>query len=154
MHRSTSLSLRKKVRRCHRRVFVSSDDHRSSFKDARIAVRTGKFFVTINMAAHQHALALRKLFLSILLLISAENAQQDRRRRRKYQSPINANRHKSHYFNLIQELWLASASDRTYLRMTMGQFETLLNRIGPSISKGKNHRHPISPGERLALTLR
>ena len=83
------------------------------------------------MAGHQQALVIHRRFLAILqTIVKGEERNNEpegnKIKMRKYQVVVNANRHESHYFYLIPELWLASAADVSNLRMTMGQFESLL----------------------------
>ena len=56
----------------------------------------------------------------------------------------------------MQELRLSDASSyRNFLRMDAATFDELLQMVGPLITyQDTNMRQSISPGERLALTLR
>ena len=60
------------------------------------------------------------------------------------------------YHQLVQELRLSDeASYRHFVRMDAATFNQLLTRVGPLITfQDTNMREAISPGERLALTLR
>lgn len=60
------------------------------------------------------------------------------------------------YHNLIAEMRLTNESQYfNYLRMTPEMFDILLSYVGPVIKKNLNYRDDvISPGQRLALTLR
>lgn len=60
------------------------------------------------------------------------------------------------YTQLLQELRLSdTTSYRNFLRMDAGTFDQLLEMVGPLITyQDTNMRKAISPGERLALTLR
>lgn len=60
------------------------------------------------------------------------------------------------YHQLLQELRLSDTSSYcNFLRMDVSTFEELLRVTGPSITyRDTNMRQAISPGERLALTLR
>lgn len=59
------------------------------------------------------------------------------------------------FHNLLKEMRLTDKNKYfNYLRMTPTQFDLLLHKIGPSISKNDFRRETISPAERLSLTLR
>ena len=46
-------------------------------------------------------------------------------------------------------------TDFSNYRMTVAQFDELLYKVGPSIAKKEtNFRRPLSPEERLAITIR
>jgi hypothetical protein len=59
------------------------------------------------------------------------------------------------YCNLIAELNFDKESFRNYLRMNKTQFEHLTAKVAPFIERQNTHyRASVSPGERLAITLR
>ena len=60
------------------------------------------------------------------------------------------------FHQLVQELRMADTSTyRNFLRMDVSAFDELLGLLGPLITyQDTNMRQAISPGERLALTLR
>lgn len=60
------------------------------------------------------------------------------------------------YHQLLRELRLTDQNSyRHFLRMDANTFEDLLSKVGPMITYRDTHmREAISPGERLALTLR
>ena len=59
------------------------------------------------------------------------------------------------YHNLMKELEVDGGSFRNYLRLTKDQFDDILARVQPFIERSNtNFRAAISPGERLAVTLR
>lgn len=56
---------------------------------------------------------------------------------------------------LVQELKLSHSRFRTYFRMSVGQFETLLQQLAPRLRRqGNNFREPIDPEQRFAVCLR
>uniref|UniRef100_A0A3B3S004 DDE Tnp4 domain-containing protein n=1 Tax=Paramormyrops kingsleyae TaxID=1676925 RepID=A0A3B3S004_9TELE len=58
-------------------------------------------------------------------------------------------------FWLVKELRCHSDRFRVYFRLSMEQFNSLLSRVGPSITKIRtNYREPIPPTQRLAICLR
>ncbi|ROI73783.1 hypothetical protein DPX16_22894 [Anabarilius grahami] len=59
------------------------------------------------------------------------------------------------YANLVQELKLYHGRFRTYFRMSVGQFEELLQTVAPHLTRQTtNFREPIDPEQRLAVCLR
>ena len=90
----------------------------------------------------------------LLLLLKRRRA---RRKKRAWVRKINIKRHeKGEYRALIQEMRLSDQdSYYKYFRMTPPRFDHLLSLVGPAVTRQMtNFRSPISPGERLALTLR
>ncbi len=79
-----------------------------------------------------------------------------KRSRRWWVHPINERRDELGEFSkLIHELRLHDDRFRKYFRMTVGEYDTLLLKIGPSLEKkGSNFRLSISTNQRLAITLR
>jgi len=67
--------------------------------------------------------------------------KQQRRKRRFWQHPINANREsQGDYDNLILELRQDSFLFQRYFRMSTNEFDELLSRIGPAIMLKKRKR--------------
>ncbi|KAH6932021.1 hypothetical protein HPB50_002515 [Hyalomma asiaticum] len=63
--------------------------------------------------------------------------------------------HLGDYHQLVQELRQADPEYHfKYFRMTKAKFDELLNLVYERIIHAPNHRRPIRPGERLAVTLR
>lgn len=59
------------------------------------------------------------------------------------------------YHNLIKELEVDDGSFRNYVRLTKDQFDEVVERVTPFIERTcTNFRTAISPGERVAVTLR
>ena len=90
----------------------------------------------------------------LLLLLRRRRA---RGRKRTWVRKINLKRHeRGEYHALIQEMRLSDQdSFYTYFRMTPTRYDQLLSLVGPAIIRQHtNFRSPISPGERLAVTLR
>jgi hypothetical protein len=57
--------------------------------------------------------------------------------------------------NLLPELEVDDHSYRGFLRMSKQQFDNLVTLVGPVVERQNTHfRSAISPGERLAVTLR
>lgn len=66
-----------------------------------------------------------------------------------------ARKHLGKYHHLVQELKLDGAWFKEYFRMSRTQFEVLLRKIRPSISrKDTNYREAFSLEERLSICLR
>ncbi|XP_072025329.1 putative nuclease HARBI1 [Amphiura filiformis] len=98
------------------------------------------------MAPHQTALVLHRVFILTALSVITQS-----RKRRFYQRPLNTRRAKlGHHRNLIQELW---DEDDSFFRLDRNTFNHLLNAIGDRLSHAPTHRQPISPDERLSMTL-
>uniref|UniRef100_A0A3B3QUT2 DDE Tnp4 domain-containing protein n=1 Tax=Paramormyrops kingsleyae TaxID=1676925 RepID=A0A3B3QUT2_9TELE len=58
-------------------------------------------------------------------------------------------------FRLVKELRCHSDRLQVYFRLSMEQFNSLLSRVGPSITKMRtNYREPIPPTQRLAICMR
>jgi hypothetical protein len=59
------------------------------------------------------------------------------------------------FHHLVQELRLDDARFYQYFRMNRGTFDILLQRVESRITKKTtNYREPVSPAQRLAVTLR
>lgn len=59
------------------------------------------------------------------------------------------------YNNLLREMRLGDISRyHNYMRMSPEQFDHLLSKIEHALAKNNTVRDSISPGERLALTIR
>ena len=92
--------------------------------------------------------------------LNGVNEQRSRRRRRKtWAAPWLLRRPQyGAYETLLTELAENNDNGRSvhnFLRMEMGQFETLCAKIGPSIARvNTNMRQCISARERMAITLR
>ena len=60
-----------------------------------------------------------------------------------------------HYDTLMQELMRESRGDfKTFLRMELEMFREMLDRVAPRIEKSQEGRPTLSPGLKLATTLR
>ena len=94
-----------------------------------------------------------------LLLLLLLRRRRSRLRKRTWVRKINIKRReKGEYHALIQEMRLSdqdTCSFYKYFRMSPQRFDHLLGIVGPSLTRQHtNFRSPISPGERLAVTLR
>ncbi|XP_046862866.1 protein ANTAGONIST OF LIKE HETEROCHROMATIN PROTEIN 1-like isoform X2 [Xenia sp. Carnegie-2017] len=94
--------------------------------------------------------------LAILLLL-----RQRRKRRNKYKKRfwiediLKRRKELGEYHRLIQEMRLNDPeSFYQYFRMTPSRFDLLLGLVGPYLKKNSLYREPVSPEERLAVTLR
>ena len=58
------------------------------------------------------------------------------------------------FLRIIPKLRINPKKHFRYFRMTAEIFDELLAKITPHIKHGKNHRTPISPAERLTITLK
>lgn len=86
---------------------------------------------------------------------------KQRRRKSKYKKRfwvkdiLKSRKNLGEYHRLIQEMRLNDhESFFQYFRMTPGRLEELLCLVGPYLVKNSTTREPISPAERLAVTLR
>ena len=93
-----------------------------------------------------------------LLLILLHRRRMKRKRRRYWIHDIFKLRtNMGEYHSLIQEMRLAADHESfyRYFHMTPMTFDGLLRRVGPLITRNTTQlRNPISPGERLAVTIR
>jgi len=96
----------------------------------------------------------------LLALLAEEEAQAQERRRRRPRSvwvkPWVARRPLlGTYDNLIQELIRESRGDfKSFMRMEVDMFQEMLARVGPRVAKQIVARQPLSPGLKIAVTLR
>ncbi|KAK0138530.1 Protein ALP1-like [Merluccius polli] len=79
-----------------------------------------------------------------------------RRRRRIWVHEILQGRlQHGEFHRLVQELRLDEGRFQRYFRLDMEQFDSLLSKIGPLITRQHtNYRRPIPPAERVAICLR
>ena len=94
---------------------------------------------------------------AILLLLLLLKRRLSRKRKRMWVRKINQARLcKGEYHSLIREMRLRDhESYFKYFRMTPSRFDHLLSLVGPAIIRQEtNFRKPVSPGERLAVTIR
>ena len=79
-----------------------------------------------------------------------------RRKRRIYMREVNTRRETlGQYHTRVQEMRLGDPDYfYRYCRMSPDTYRHLLSLVGPRILHQATHRLPISPGERLMLTLR
>ena len=92
-----------------------------------------------------------------LLLRRLERRRRERFRRSCWVRPILLRRDQmGEYHTLVKEMReVDPAAHHRYFRMSVGDFDELLGLVSHTISKQTtNMRDPISPGERLAVTLR
>ncbi len=84
------------------------------------------------------------------------NEERRRKRRRYWIHPIVARREEhGEFYRLVQELKMYHARFRGYFRMSVSEFEHLLQQLAPSLTKEHTHyRKPIDPEQRLAVCLR
>ena len=94
--------------------------------------------------------------LALALAFEEEEGVVEQPRRRLWVHDILRNRESQGAFgNLVQELRLDDARFKTFFRLNNSQFEDLLRRIGPAISKMQTKlRETISPDQRLCICLR
>ncbi|XP_023239130.1 protein ANTAGONIST OF LIKE HETEROCHROMATIN PROTEIN 1-like [Centruroides sculpturatus] len=101
-----------------------------------------------------------KTTYAVCAIIVAELEKQNENKRRRKRGPtktwIKRRKDKGAFLNLNLELRGEDpTSYRRWLRLTKSQFEHLLNEISPRIQKqDTNFGKPISPAERLTVTLR
>lgn len=78
-----------------------------------------------------------------------------KRQRSRYMRPILERRpNQSTYVHLVQEMRAEDPREhRSCFRMDYGVYKLLLAKVGPKLVHAGTHRYPISPDERLSLTL-
>ena len=99
----------------------------------------------------------KKLVLMLLLMLESDQPKHKRRKHSIWMKPWFQKRHQmSAYNNILKEFRLKDAENyRRYLRMNVETYEYILNAVRPLITKKKTKfREPISPEERLVVTLR
>ncbi|CAG7724498.1 unnamed protein product [Allacma fusca] len=92
-------------------------------------------------------------FLRVLLVIKLRRRRRQRKRG-LYLRPILSNRIVQGELSLVQELAEDPYYHHRYFRMKKDTFQHILQLIEDDIQHGHNHSRPISPLERLAITLR
>ena len=95
--------------------------------------------------------------LRLLLLRRLQRRRQERSQRTCWVRPILLRRDQTgEYHTLVREMRDTDpAAHQRYFLMTVGDFDQLLDLVSEKIKKETtNMRDPISPGERLAVTLR
>ncbi|ROI15250.1 hypothetical protein DPX16_1403 [Anabarilius grahami] len=82
--------------------------------------------------------------------------ERRRKRRRYWIHPIVTRREEhGEFYRLVQELKMYHERFRGYFRMSVSEFENLLQQLAPSLTKEQTHyRKPIDPEQRLAVCLR
>ena len=93
----------------------------------------------------------------VIVALMIMRARRNRRNRREWVRQWIRNRPRlGAYHQLVQELRLADGeSYRHFVRMDIATFDELLSMVRPHITyQDNNMRQAISPGERLAVTLR
>lgn len=84
------------------------------------------------------------------------NEERRRKRRRFWVHPIVTRREEhGEFYRLVQELKMYHERFRGYFRMSVSEFENLLQQLAPLLTKEQTHyRKPIDPEQRLAVCLR
>lgn len=98
----------------------------------------------------------RRDYLMAAFLLEEQRQHQQQRRRTMWVKPWLLRRVTlGHYDTLMQELMRESRGDfKSYLRMEPEMFREMLDRVSPRIEKSQQGRPPLSPGLKLAITLR
>ncbi len=98
----------------------------------------------------------RRRILLLLLLRRRLARKREENRKRFWVRPINRKRkQEGEYYNLVREMQLSDhESFFKYFRMSPNLFEKLLCLVAPIIVKCEQKREPVSPAERLSVTLR
>lgn len=97
----------------------------------------------------------RALSALSMMLISKRMRKRDYKKKEYWVFPLLQKRPRHGYFNRIfPVLRTLDADFQNFCRMSTAQFEKLLNIIAPSIEKQMVVREPVSPAERLLMTLR
>ncbi len=83
------------------------------------------------------------------------NEERRRKRRRYWIHPIVTRREEhGEFYRLVQELKMYHERFRGYFRMSVSEFENLLQQLAPSLTKEHTHYcKPIDPEQRLAVCL-
>lgn len=98
---------------------------------------------------------LKKLVVAVTIYLLTTEPKRTYSVKRFWVNPIFALRKKNGFYHTTFQVMLQQEEDfRNYLRMDIDQYYELLELIAPRIVKRKICRAPISPGERLVLTLR
>ena len=94
--------------------------------------------------------------LLLLMLLRRQLRMNGKYRKRFWVRPILQQRkQQGEYFNFVREMQMADhESFFKYFRMSPHLFENLLRLVAPMILKSDQKREPISPAERLSVTLR
>lgn len=137
----------------HTVAVVSAE--RSNFESNYTSRLAGKQYV--NMADEQG------LHIALLAIVASELDREENerklritRKRRCWIRDVNRrNKEQGDFVNLVQELRNDEEQFFVYFRMNQRTFDLLLSLVGPSLRRQDTHlRHSVSPGERLAITLR
>ena len=102
------------------------------------------------------ALSRRQIILLLLLRRRNRRPRETRKAKKEWVRHLYRGRaEKGEYSSLLQEMKLVDGMlFFQQFRMTPGKYESLLRLVGPRIRKSSVKRDAISPGERLAVTLR
>lgn len=99
--------------------------------------------------------ASREFVDDVVPLITMFHLLRYRRQRRWCVRPINRSREENGEGFLVEEMRLYDNETHfKYFRMSREKFDKLLHIVGPHITHQRNHRLPIVPLQRLAITLR
>uniref|UniRef100_A0AAX7V7Q6 Transposase Helix-turn-helix domain-containing protein n=1 Tax=Astatotilapia calliptera TaxID=8154 RepID=A0AAX7V7Q6_ASTCA len=100
-------------------------------------------------------LALEERVSLLYLLWRAEQRRKRRPRRTWVHQVLETRDQFGEFHHLLQELRLDDGRFQRYHRLSLGQFEDLLSRVGPRIARlDTNYRRSIPPAERLSICLR
>ncbi|XP_073318399.1 uncharacterized protein [Pagrus major] len=90
-----------------------------------------------------------------MMSLSSASSPTKKERRFWIHPLLQARERDGEFHCLVQELKLYNGRFRTYIRMSMGQFETLLGLLAPHLRKQTtNYQDPVDPEQRLAVCLR
>ncbi|XP_019221994.1 protein ANTAGONIST OF LIKE HETEROCHROMATIN PROTEIN 1 [Oreochromis niloticus] len=94
--------------------------------------------------------------VSLLYLLWRAEQRGKRRPRRTWVHQVLQRREQfGEFHHLLQELRLDDGRFQRYHRLSLGQFEDLLSRVGPRVARlDTNYRRSIPPAERLSICLR
>lgn len=112
----------------------------------------------MNLCHYIEAQRQRRRINNVLLLSLIHNIRKrNKKKQRRFwvHEIFKGRKHQGAYHNLIKEMMLTDQEKYfNYLRMSSDYFQNLLQLVGKKLTKTYCVREPISPGERLALTLR
>lgn len=94
--------------------------------------------------------------IKIMLIYRLWRRQKKRKQRKFYVRPLNISRfNDGEFYKTVKKMrQLDPAKHFEYFRMDCASFDSLLELVAPFIYHKPNHKLPVGPDERLAVTLR
>lgn len=120
-------------------------------KNVAAALHACKQVIAFKVQQNRH----RKLALAVVAIVSSDMQKRPYTRKRFWVNKIFELRHENgFYHNTFQVMYTQEEDFHNLFRMSISQYNELLELVRPKLEKIKLCREPISPGERLAVTLR